>query len=80
MNNMRKLFPNIHYCANADEALCGADAVLLLTEWNEFKQISLEHIASLVAHRVIMDGRNLWEPAELNRLNFNFANLGYQGA
>jgi len=80
MNNMRKLFPDIHYCTSADEALHGADAVLLLTEWNEFKQLDLEHVASLVAHRTIMDTRNLWNPAELKRLGFNFANLGYQGA
>ncbi len=80
MNNMSKLFPDIHYCANADEALSGADAVLLLTEWNEFRRLSLEHIASLVTHRVVLDARNIWNPRELKRLNFNFVNLGYQGA
>jgi len=78
MNNMKKLLPEIHYCLSADEALTGADALFLLTDWDEFKKIDLKRMASLMAHRVVMDMRNIFDPQELAQLKFDFKNLGYQ--
>lgn len=78
MNNMKKLIPEIHYCSSAAEALMSADALLLLTDWDEFKNLDLSHVAKIMAHPILMDTRNMFDPKELKRLNFNFKNLGYQ--
>ncbi len=76
MNNMQKLIPTVHYCSSADEALNHADALLLLTEWAVFKNMDMSHVASLMAHPIVMDARNMWDPAVLTQFNFKFKNLG----
>lgn len=80
MNNMSKIAPTIHYCSSTEEALTNAEAFFLLTDWNEFKQIDLDHVAKIMARRVVMDMRNVFDPEKLTKLNFTFKNLGYQYA
>ncbi len=75
MSNMAVLFPDAAYCDSLYDAICDADAILLLTEWNEFKQVNLEQIAKLVRQKNIVDGRNIWDPDELERNGFAFRNL-----
>lgn len=76
MDNMKQLYPDVEYCGSASEALKGADVVALITEWQEFKQLKLEHVAQLVRSRNIFDGRNIWNPKELKALGFTYRNLG----
>jgi len=49
---------------------------LLLTEWNEFKQLDMERVKGLMKKPVLLDGRNLYEPAEMGKLNFNYHSVG----
>src|SRR6266568_9416225 len=58
------------------EAADGADAVVLVTEWNEFKYLNLERLRGLLKRRVIFDGRNLWEPDRMRRLGFEYHSVG----
>lgn len=82
MANMQKLYPDIMYCDSMDQAVKDADAVLLLTEWGEFKNVDLAHIKELMTKPtmyrkpIIIDTRNIWDPHELEALGFNHANLG----
>jgi UDPglucose 6-dehydrogenase len=76
MNNMKSLIPEVFYCSSAEEALRGADGVLLLTEWDEFKDLDLEKVANIMSHKVVMDARNVWDPIRLRALQFTFKNLG----
>jgi UDPglucose 6-dehydrogenase len=76
MEHMKELIPNAHYCISIDEALMAADAMILLTEWDEFKHLELSHVAAIMAHKVIMDTRNIWNPKELQDLQFVYKNLG----
>lgn len=76
MEHMRKIFPQISYVASAYDAVHGADAILLLTEWSEFKELSLTRVAQLMNNRIIMDARNLWDPAQLRECGFVYENLG----
>ncbi|WP_167995938.1 UDP-glucose dehydrogenase family protein [Arthrobacter pigmenti] len=67
-SNAAKRFPRLNYCQSLEEAVEGADVILLLTEWDEFVQMRPETLAPLVAHRQIVDGRNVlrteqWEAA-----------------
>jgi UDPglucose 6-dehydrogenase len=77
MTNMHKIISDIHYCTSTEEALAQADALLLLTDWDEFKDLDLTHVATLMAHRILFDTRNIFEPSQLAKLNFTFKNLGY---
>lgn len=58
--NMKKLFRNIEYFTSADGALCGADACLIMTEWNEFK--SLDEEFDVMNNKLIIDGRHMLAP------------------
>jgi UDPglucose 6-dehydrogenase len=76
MANMRKLFPQVTYFDSAYEALKDVNAVVLLTDWDECKQIKTEIMACLVKERIVIDTRNMWDPQELKRHNFVYYNLG----
>ena len=68
--------PGVRYCASAYEAAEGADALVLVTEWNEFRFLNLERLASAMRRPLIFDGRNLYEPERMRRLGFEYHSLG----
>ena len=75
--NARRLLPRgVAYCASPYEAAEKADALALLTEWNEFKFLNLERLRSLMRRPVIFDGRNLYEPERMRRLGFEYHSIG----
>lgn len=59
MDNARKVFPTLTYADTLDEALTGADLVILATEWRQFRDMDPGHVGELVAQRRIIDGRNV---------------------
>lgn len=63
-------------CKDAYEAVKGADALLLATEWNEFKQLDFDRVKQLMHTPVIMDGRNLWDPDQLREKGFTYFGVG----
>ncbi len=63
-------------CENPYQVIEGADALLLATEWNEFKQLDFEKIYQLMHGHVILDGRNLWDPQNLTDLGFHYYGIG----
>lgn len=75
-DNMQSLFPYVTYTRDMYEAVSDADAVLVLTPWEEFKTASLEQIARSMHTPIIVDTRNVWAPDELRRHGFVFANMG----
>jgi UDPglucose 6-dehydrogenase len=58
------------------EALDGADALLVVTEWNEFRRPDFERIRRLLNEPVIFDGRNLWEPKAMAKAGFTYFPIG----
>ena len=76
MNNMKKMIPEISYCSTLESALKDADAVIILTEWKEFKKLDLFYVKQLMKRPVIVDARNLFDPKELFRIGFQFQNVG----
>ena len=63
---------DVDFCGDAYAAVDGADAVVLVTEWNEFKNLDLERVKSLLRRPLLIDGRNLYEPAMLTELGFEY--------
>ncbi len=66
----------IVYCSDSYEAALGVDAILLATEWNEFRNIDLEKIKSLMKAAVIFDTRNVFEPGKMQALGFRYYGTG----
>ena len=77
MDNARRTLPgSVAYCESPYEAAAGADAVALVTEWNEFKFLNLERLRGVMRRPVVFDGRNLWEPERMRRLGFEYHSIG----
>src|SRR6266545_2986406 len=77
MDNARPLLPPaVAFAGSSYEAAQGADAVVLVTEWNEFKYLNLERLRGLLRRPVIFDGRNLYEPERMRRLGFEYHSVG----
>jgi UDPglucose 6-dehydrogenase len=77
MDNARQLLPAaVTFSASPYEAAEGAHAVVLVTEWNEFRYLNLERLRGLLKRPVICDGRNLWEPERMRRLGFEYHSVG----
>jgi UDPglucose 6-dehydrogenase len=73
----RRILPaEVVYCDSPYEAATGADAVALVTEWNEFKFLNLDRLRSAMRRPLIFDGRNLWEPERMRRLGFEYHSIG----
>lgn len=76
MENAAQTLTRVTLCENPYQVAEGADALVLTTEWNEFKQIDFTKIHQLMRQPVIMDGRNLWDPDFLRSLGFQYFGVG----
>ena len=77
MPSARRMLPaEVVYCESPYEAAAGADAVALVTEWNEFKFLNIERLRSVMRRPVLFDGRNIWEPERMRRLGFEYHSIG----
>jgi UDPglucose 6-dehydrogenase len=76
MENAAKMLKNVKLCENPYQVADGADALLLATEWNEFKQIDFLQIKDLLRNPIILDGRNLWDSEHLRAIGFTYIGVG----
>ncbi|MCC6730352.1 MAG: UDP-glucose/GDP-mannose dehydrogenase family protein [Chthonomonadales bacterium] len=79
MARTREVFPQIHYGENAYDAVLGADAAIVVTEWNEFRHLNLERIREAMRGDVLFDGRNVYDPVRMQRLGFAYYGVGRGG-
>ena len=70
------LMDAVTFCKNAYEVAEDADALVIVTEWNEFKSLNMLQIRSAMRRPVLIDGRNIYEAAEMNRLGFIYRGMG----
>jgi UDPglucose 6-dehydrogenase len=76
MNNARKILKDIIYCNNPYEVAQGSDALTIITEWAEFKNLDLLKIKELLKLPIIIDGRNIYNPQEMVKLGFIYRSIG----
>ncbi|MBN1594064.1 MAG: UDP-glucose/GDP-mannose dehydrogenase family protein [Candidatus Coatesbacteria bacterium] len=76
MGNVKEFFPDITYCQNAYEATEGADALILVTEWNEFRLLNFEKVRKVIKQPILFDGRNLYDPKRMHALGFEYHGMG----
>ena len=68
--------PEIQLVEDAYEAARDADALILVTEWNEFRQLDMKRIRKLMRGDVLLDGRNIWSPQKMRDLGFHYIGVG----
>jgi len=68
------------YAASAYEAAEGADALLILTDWKEFSKLDLPRLNQALKFPIIIDGRNLYKPAEMHEQGFTYVSVGRPAA
>ena len=78
-DNMKLIYPDLEYCSNWQEACKNADAVAVITEWNEFRSINLKVLSSLLKAPAVLDARNIFDISKLKENNFTYRNFGRQG-
>jgi len=76
MLNAAQVLHNVKLCNDPYEVAEGSDALILATEWNEFKNLDLLRIKQLMKQPVIVDGRNLYEPRKMRELGFVYRGVG----
>ena len=72
----KKLLPDLLYCRDAYETMEGADALVLLTEWNEFRALDLARVGRLLAEPLVIDLRNIYQPAEMATARLRYISVG----
>jgi UDPglucose 6-dehydrogenase len=76
MEVARPLLPDVELCKDPYELAKDSDAVIVVTEWNEFKQIDLERLKELLKTPVVFDGRNIYDPHRMRELGFTYRAIG----
>ena len=76
MTKAEAVIPEIKCCADAYEAALGADAILVVTEWDEFRALDWKRVRSVVEQPLIIDGRNAFRPEEITCQGFRYVSIG----
>jgi UDPglucose 6-dehydrogenase len=76
MEHAKRLLPGVKLCGSAMEAAKGAHCLVVLTEWNEFKDLDLAAFKRVMKTPILIDGRNLYEPQKVKKLGFAYQGVG----
>jgi UDPglucose 6-dehydrogenase len=76
MEKARAVLPNVTYVDDMNAIADGCDALVIATEWEEFKKLDLERARRTMSHPILFDGRNLFDLAEMERLGFIYKSIG----
>jgi UDPglucose 6-dehydrogenase len=76
MPKAKPLLKGVRFAKNAYDAVKGADCLLLITEWKEFRELDFARVKKLMRHPIVLDGRNIYEPAKLRGLGFTYHSVG----
>ncbi len=72
----REILKNVQYCKDSYCVAKGSDALVIITDWPEFKKLDFKKIKTLLNQPVIIDGRNIYDPAEMEKLGFVYKSIG----
>ncbi|MCL4786558.1 MAG: UDP-glucose/GDP-mannose dehydrogenase family protein [Verrucomicrobia bacterium] len=76
MEKAKALLQDVTYVENMNEVAEGCDALVVATEWDEFKRLDLERARKALSHPIMFDGRNLFDPQEMERLGWIYKSIG----
>jgi UDPglucose 6-dehydrogenase len=76
MAEAKRLLPEAAYCASAYETMEDADALVILTEWNQFRALDLRRVKALLRTPIVIDLRNIYDPAQMAAAGFDYSCIG----
>lgn len=76
MIEAEKMLPNVNWCKDAWDAMHGAHAAVLLTEWNEFRGLEPDKIAATLKDKILVDLRNVYKPADMRDAGITYSSIG----
>ena len=76
MSEARHYLPDIGYAVDEYDAIDGADALVIITEWNQFRALDMERVKGLLKSPKIADLRNIYEPQDMRELGFEYVGVG----
>ena len=76
VDEAKKLLPRVQFCANAYETMEGAHALVIITEWNEFRALDLARVKSLLKTPTVIDLRNIYKPTDMAEAGFYYFSIG----
>ncbi len=76
MDEARHYLPEIEYASDEYDAISGADALIIITEWNQFRALDMEKVKSLLRSPKVADLRNIYEPKDMREMGFEYVGVG----
>jgi UDPglucose 6-dehydrogenase len=76
METASRELPEVAWCEDVYQAMDGADAMVILTEWNAFRALDLKRVRDLLRRPIVVDLRNVYEPAEMIAAGFSYTSIG----
>ena len=76
VENAKKIMPDVKYCKETYETVKDCDALVFMTEWNQFRSLNMEKIKSLLKQPIIFDLRNIYEPSKMKQSGFVYSSVG----
>lgn len=76
MGEAKRLLPDVKLCKDAYETARGADCLVIMTEWNEFKELDFARIKKLLHQPLLIDARNIYDPSRMRKLGFRYIGVG----
>lgn len=76
MENAKKVLSGVKFCKNSYEAVEGTDALIVVTDWNEFKELDFNKLKKVMKKPIVIDGKNIYNPEKLKQLGFIYQGVG----
>jgi UDPglucose 6-dehydrogenase len=76
MDKAKEIFQEVKFCKDAYEAAKGSDCLVIITEWDEFKELDFKRIKKVINQPLIFDGRNIYKPQAMEKLGFQYFSIG----
>ena len=76
MDKAKALLKDVTYVEDMNEVADGCDALVIATEWEEFKKLDLDRVRKALSHPILFDGRNLFDPVEMEKFGFIYKSIG----
>jgi UDPglucose 6-dehydrogenase len=76
MEKAKAVLKDVTYVEDMNKVAEGCDALVVATEWPEFKKLDLEHARKALTHPILFDGRNLFDPQEMEKMGFIYKSIG----
>jgi UDPglucose 6-dehydrogenase len=76
MHEASKMLTEVDFCDGPYHAIDGADAMVLITEWDQFRAMDFERVKKLLKTPTVVDLRNVYQPSDMKRRGFNYVSVG----